>query len=135
MLKLGFAFVGIIFSSQAFATSTYSCVSYSSSPSKEPPPTGSEAFTATWNVGTVSKLPSIVTVGTRPAVRYGQDGETAVVGFWQTEKRLWIELKGEGAAPSIILKTVNSNNPTLGYIGEARLSNGIIFPVKCYERG
>lgn len=129
MLKVGLVFVGIIFSSQAFATSTYSCSSTSKSP------TGDAEFTATWNVGTVSKLPSIVTVGYKGAVQYGKDRETAVVGFWHTEKRLWIELKGEGVAPSIILKTVNSNNQTLGYIGEARLSNGQAFAVKCYERG
>lgn len=127
MLRYGLATLGILVSSQAFATSTYVC----SSTSRRP--TGDAELTASWNVGTVSKIPSTVFVGYKGALVYGKDSMTAVDGFWMSDKRLWIELRGTEPAPSMIIKAVNSGEDR--WTGEARLSNGQKLAVTCIQRG
>ena len=127
MFKYLLAVSAFFASSVGFATSTYSCVGAPISSEPEP-------LTVSWNVGTVSSLPSQIMVGGRGGVLPfdRNSAERTIEGFWHTQKRIWIHVALDSKS-YLVLKAVNDG--TNKYVGEALFAGKKKVSVTCSERG
>lgn len=126
MLKLILcAFCSIVVSPTATATSTYIC-------SSEGKTAGVEPIMISWNVGTVSIMPSEVFYS-GPGGSQKLD-RSLIDGFWKSDKRIWLMFrKSVSSQDAAVLKAVLKNGSE-SYLGKISM-DGKTYSVKCGERG